>query len=83
MLHLPPLRERENDALLLAKHFLKEFCDKNKMPQKTFSSEALRKIHEHTWPGNVRELRALVERTVLICDENVITPEDMIFSQIV
>ncbi|HZG01568.1 MAG TPA: sigma-54 dependent transcriptional regulator [Chitinophagales bacterium] len=83
LIHLPPLRERENDSLLLAKHFLKEFCDKNKMPQKTFSSESLRKIHEHTWPGNVRELRALVERTVLICDSEVITPDDMIFSQIV
>ena len=83
LLHLPPLRERENDAILLAKHFLKEFCDKNKMQQKTFSSESLRKIHEHTWPGNVRELRALVERTVLICDSDVITPDDMIFSQIV
>lgn len=83
LIHLPPLRERENDTIVLAKHFLREFCDRNKIKQKAFSTDALRKIHEHTWPGNVRELRALIERTVLICDSETITPDDMIFSQLV
>jgi DNA-binding NtrC family response regulator len=83
LIHLPPLRERENDSILLAKHFLKEFCDRNKIPQKSFNSHALQKIVSHTWPGNIRELKALVERTVLICDGDVITPDDMIFSALI
>ncbi len=83
LIHLPPLRERENDSLLLAKHFLKEFCDRNKLPQKQFSPQALQKILNHTWPGNIRELKALVERTVLICDSDTITPDDMIFSALI
>lgn len=83
LIHLPPLRERENDSILLAKHFLKEFCERNKIPQKQFSPQALQKIANHTWPGNIRELKALVERTVLICDSDTITPDDMIFSALI
>lgn len=83
LIHLPPLRERENDTIMLAKHFLKEFCDRNKLPQKTFSPQAIQKITTHTWPGNIRELKALVERTVLICDDDIITPDDMIFSALI
>lgn len=83
LIHLPPLRERENDSLLLAKHFLTEFCERNKLPRKTFSSQALQKIATHSWPGNIRELKALVERTVLICDGDIITPDDMIFSALI
>lgn len=83
LIHLPRLRERENDTIMLAKHFLKEFCDRNKLPQKTFSPQAIQKITTHTWPGNIRELKALVERTVLICDDDIITPDDMIFSALI
>lgn len=83
LIHLPPLRERDNDTIMLAKHFLKEFCDRNKLPQKTFSPQAIQKITTHTWPGNIRELKALVERTVLICDDDIITPDDMIFSALI
>lgn len=83
LIHLPPLRERENDTIMLAKHFLKEFCDRNKLPQKTFSPQAIQKITTHTWPGNIRELKALVERTVLISDDDIITPDDMIFSALI
>ncbi|MEI7669293.1 MAG: sigma-54 dependent transcriptional regulator [Pseudomonadota bacterium] len=83
LIHLPPLRERENDSIILAKHFLKEFCEKNKIPQKQFSPASLKKILEHQWPGNIRELKALVERTVLISDNEIITPDDMIFSALI
>lgn len=83
LIHLPPLRERGNDSILLAKHFLKEFCERNKLGQKQFSPQALQKIASHTWPGNIRELKALVERTVLICDSDIITPDDMIFSALI
>lgn len=81
LIHLPPLRERDNDILLLAKSMLKSFCDSNRMPEKSFSSDALKAMMKHPWSGNVRELKAFVERAVLISDEGVIEEEDLIFSQ--
>jgi DNA-binding NtrC family response regulator len=81
LIHLPPLRERGNDILLLAKSMLKSFCDANRMPEKSFSSDALKAMMKHPWSGNVRELKAFVERAVLISDENIIHEEDLIFSQ--
>lgn len=81
LIHLPPLRERENDLLLLAKTMLQQFCSANRLPVKTFSSEALKSMMNHPWSGNVRELKAFVERSVLISDGEVIEAEDLIFSQ--
>jgi DNA-binding NtrC family response regulator len=81
LIHLPPLRERENDLLLLAKTMLQQFCSSNRLPVKSFSSDALKAMMNHPWSGNVRELKAFVERSVLISDEEVIEAEDLIFSQ--
>jgi len=81
LIHLPPLRERENDLLLLAKNMLKQFCESNRIPVKSFSSESLKAMMKHPWSGNVRELKAFVERAVLISDEDIIHEEDLIFSQ--
>ncbi|MEO0468304.1 MAG: sigma-54 dependent transcriptional regulator [Bacteroidota bacterium] len=81
LLHLPPLRERGNDIVILAKHFLKNFCDNSKMPAKTLSKEALESLMAHDWPGNVRELRALIERAVLISDSDNINSDDLIYSE--
>ena len=81
LIHLPPLRERENDLLLLARNMLRQFCDSNRIPQKTFSSDSLKSMMKHPWSGNVRELKAFVERAVLISDGDVIEDEDLIFSQ--
>jgi DNA-binding NtrC family response regulator len=81
LIHLPPLRERENDLLLLAKTMLQQFCSANRIPVKTFSSDALKSMMNHPWSGNVRELKAFVERSVLISDGEVIESEDLIFSQ--
>jgi DNA-binding NtrC family response regulator len=81
LIHLPPLRERENDLLLLAKTMLQQFCSSNRLPVKSFSSDALKAMMNHPWSGNVRELKAFVERSVLISDEDVIEAEDLIFSQ--
>ncbi|MDZ4844645.1 MAG: sigma-54 dependent transcriptional regulator [Chitinophagales bacterium] len=80
MIHMPPLCDRENDVLTLARHFLKEFCRKNSMLLKTFAKEAEMRLTIYPWPGNVRELKALVERAVLISDENEIKSDDLIFS---
>jgi len=81
LIHLPPLRDRGNDILLLAKNMLKQFCDSNRMPVKTFSSDSLKDMMKHPWSGNVRELKAFIERAVLISDGEVIETEDLIFSQ--
>jgi transcriptional regulator with GAF, ATPase, and Fis domain len=81
LIHLPPLRERENDILILAKSMLKSFCESNRLPTKSFSSEALKDMMKHPWSGNVRELKAFVERAVLISDTDLIETEDLIFSQ--
>ncbi len=80
MIHMPPLCEREKDVLLLAKYFLKEFCRISNIPLKIFSKEAEMRLEAYPWPGNVRELKALVERAVLISDENEIKSDDLIFS---
>lgn len=81
LIHLPPLRERENDLLILAKNMLHQFCTSNRLPVKHFSSEALKAMINHPWSGNVRELKAFVERSVLISDGEIIEAEDLIFSQ--
>lgn len=81
LIHLPPLRERDNDTLLLAKSMLRSFCDANRISLKSFSSDALKMMMQHPWSGNVRELKAFVERAVLISDNDVIEDDDLIFSQ--
>ena len=64
-LHIPPLRERREDILPLAFHFLREFCEKyNK--NKLFVQQTLDLIEKHDWPGNVRELKNFVERAVVM-----------------
>jgi len=81
LIHLPPLRERDNDLLLITRHLLKDFCEQNGISQKTFSSDALKAMMKHPWSGNIRELKAFIERAVLISDGEVIEEEDLIFSQ--
>lgn len=63
---LPPLRERGQDVLLLADHFLKHFGQTIKKPAKKFSRAAQQKLMSHHWPGNVRELRNVIERALIL-----------------
>lgn len=65
-LNLPPLRERREDILLLADHFLKKFNEKNKKNCRGFDPAALRLLESHDWPGNIRELENVVERAVAL-----------------
>lgn len=80
ILELPPLRERENDIIILARHFLESFIKQNKIDQKTFNKDAVEAMLSHPWPGNVRELKSFVERAALISDAERITAEDLLFS---
>lgn len=72
---LPPLRERGNDILILAKHFIDGFCKENKLDRKSLSPEAQQKLLQYPFPGNVRELKSVVELAVVMADEETIAPE--------
>lgn len=76
-IRLPPLRERENDALLLADHFLGFYRDKFAKEILGFDEGARRLIASYSWPGNVRELRHAVERAVILSEKTVIRTEDL------
>ena len=78
---LPPLKERGNDILLLAKIFIKEFCDQNKISVKELSNRANEKLLSYHYPGNVRELRAIAEVAVVMSDGAIIQEEDIQFHQ--
>ncbi len=77
---LPPLRERGNDILVLAKFFLDEFCKSNKMPGISCSPDAKDKLMKYRYPGNVRELKAVVELAAVMCDGQSIKEEDLHFT---
>ena len=72
---IPPLRERSDDILLLADHFLKRYADKNKKMIKGFSPRTIDLLMRHSWPGNVRELENAVERAVILSRSEMITPD--------
>ncbi|WP_417747112.1 sigma 54-interacting transcriptional regulator [Rosistilla oblonga] len=80
-LKLPPLRERGDDILLLAQHFLEDFAHKQGHRVPTLSAAAARALRSHLWPGNIRELRNLIERVSYLCTSDVIQPSDLSFSQ--
>jgi two-component system response regulator HydG len=75
-LKVPPLRERQEDIPVLADYFLKRYAEKNRRLIKGFSPRATDLLMRHAWPGNVRELENVVERAVILCRENLITPAE-------
>ncbi|HRZ76584.1 MAG TPA: sigma-54 dependent transcriptional regulator, partial [Bacteroidales bacterium] len=79
-IELPPLRYRGNDILILAKHFIAEFCKENGMEVKSLSSSAQEKLLKYPFPGNVRELKAMVELAAVMANEEVIGDEDISFA---
>ncbi len=80
-IEVPPLRDRDKDTIILAKHFVKAFYEENNLPEKTFTKEALKKLLTYQFPGNIRELKSIVELSAVMADEDQITPEDISFSQ--
>jgi len=78
-IHLPPLRERENDILLCARHFTSSFCKENGIEIKSLSKEAQKKLMGYHYPGNVRELRSVIELAIVMADTDVIESEDLSF----
>lgn len=78
---LPPLRERKEDIVLLARHFLKEFARKTKKDIKGFLPSALHKLMLHPWPGNVRELENAIECAVAMTTQDILTDDLILQSQ--
>lgn len=74
---LPPLRQRGNDIILLANHFLQNFCTKYHKTIKNISSKAEQTLLNYSWPGNVRELQHVLERAVIMTDGIEITESDL------
>jgi Nif-specific regulatory protein len=77
-LELPPLRDRGDDVLLLADHFLQSFCRNMGRRAPKFSSAARQRLLAHSWPGNVRELRNLTERLAYLTTGDTVEVEDLV-----
>ncbi|MDP9078597.1 MAG: sigma 54-interacting transcriptional regulator, partial [Bacteroidota bacterium] len=77
---LPPLRDRGNDILILAKHFADDFAKQNKMGTISISQDAKNKLMHYQFPGNIRELKAIVDLAAVMCDNNEIRGEDITFN---
>jgi DNA-binding NtrC family response regulator len=76
-LHLPPLRERNGDVLLLAEHFLERFCERKNRPSLGLSPDVRKILLAYSWPGNVRELENFMERLSILVDGDEVYPPDL------
>jgi Nif-specific regulatory protein len=76
-IHIPPLRDRKSDIVLLADHFTEKYADKNGKLIKRISTPAIDLLMSHSWPGNVRELENCIERAVILSKDQVIHSYDL------
>ncbi|MDL2265815.1 sigma-54 dependent transcriptional regulator [Parabacteroides sp. OttesenSCG-928-G21] len=75
-IHLPPLRERQEDIPLLAQHFADELARQNRLSKISFATDAFKYLQKLPFPGNIRELKNLVERTILVSGKNILEAKD-------
>lgn len=76
---IPPLRQRGNDILILAKYFVDAFAKENKLDSFLITPEAQKKLSNYNFPGNVRELKAIMELSCVLCQDNSIKKDDLNF----
>ncbi len=76
---IPPLKDRGNDIILLATNLMNEFFEKNNFEKKILSKKAKQKLLAYSFPGNIRELRSIMERAMVLADENIISEDDIEF----
>ncbi len=69
-IHVPPLRERPEDVLVLKREFMRCFCRQHGINVRGVTEEAMRMLTNHSWPGNVRELQNVIERAIILCGDN-------------
>ena len=77
-IELPPLRERGNDILILAHHFIENFCAENGLKPRKLSEKAQKKLLSYNFPGNIRELKSVTELAVTLSNESEIDSSDII-----
>lgn len=77
-INLPPLKQRGNDIILLANHFLDQFAKKYQKPELKFAKTIEKALFDYPWPGNIRELQHAIERAVILADNATIMPYDLI-----
>jgi two-component system, NtrC family, response regulator AtoC len=78
---LPPLRERANDILILASHFISRFCEENNINVKKLSVQSQKKLMSYSFPGNVRELKSVIELAVTLSVKDEIEPDDLVIDR--
>ena len=74
---IPPLRDRPEDILLLARHFIERFCREMNKPVMVMADAAQDQLREYPWPGNVRELQNCIERAVILADDDRLLPHHL------
>jgi DNA-binding NtrC family response regulator len=79
-IHLPPLRERGNDVIVIAKHFLDQFANDNQMRKFKITQEAQEKLLQYPFPGNIRELKSIIELSAVMAEDQEIRAQDISFN---
>ena len=80
-IELPPLRDRQNDILVLSRYFTENFCKENGIPVKKISAEAQKTLMSYPFPGNVRELKSVIELAVTLSDNDEVQTENIMINQ--
>ena len=80
--HLPPLRERGNDIIVLTKHFLDQFSKENQLPKFRIQEAAQHKLMEYAFPGNIRELKSIIDLSAVMAEGNEIREQDISYNNI-
>ena len=80
-IELPPLRERANDILVLARYFIGIFCNENNIPLKKLPEQSQKKLMSYPFPGNVRELKSVIELAVTLSENDEIEPADLVIDR--
>ncbi len=78
---LPPLRERGDDVLIIAKALLSKYAEELHSPVQGFTPQALAAIRKHTWPGNIRQLENRIKKALVLCDKSLLGIEDLELDQ--
>jgi len=76
-IEIPPLRERRSDIPILVRHFIKKYSDR----EISITPQALKKLESFYWPGNVRQLENVIQRALILCDTNQLTPDHIIIEE--
>lgn len=80
-IHIPPLRERNEDIPVLVNHFVRLFAETHNKGIVSIHSKAMNLLVNHHYPGNIRELKNIIERAILMCDTNTIKPQHLNFTE--